>query len=502
MAVKRLVDVFSAHRTRVIGIAVLLEIAVLSSLTILLVNSGIYWVVVSLYVLLPVAVLQLLSFIIILSYAMEPLSVLSRAITHVSGQVSNVTPPNLNGTRHERTGFKLMVDTIYGLATTGPARPEESAGVTSLQGRMLDGISAGVIALNEKRQVIYANTAAPIIKSEAGTSIQLLFETEDSLEEWLRNVETSQVSAARIWSRVQNVLPDQPDRRIYDVIANYQKNGAEGVDTILLCIDRSAYYAINEESMDFIALAAHELRGPVTVIRGYLDVLQQELTLTPDQIELFHRLEVSANRLSGYIGNILNASKFDRRHLKLHLREDKLSEVYALVADDLALRASTQQRILSITIPPDLPTVAADRNSLSEVLANFIDNGIKYSHEGGQITVSAGVEGDFVRVNVTDTGIGVPAALVGNLFNKFYRSHTSRQTVPGTGLGLYISKAIIESHGGHVGVTTRENEGSTFSFTIPIYATVADKLLSAENTNQGIIESGTGWIKNHSMIRR
>lgn len=255
--------------------------------------------------------------------------------------------------------------------------------------------------------------------------------------------------------------------------------------------------------MDFISLAAHELRGPITVIRGYLDVLRPELDslMNQEQRQIFDRLDVSANRLSGYVGNILNASKYDRRHLKLHLREDNISDIYGLVADDLALRASTQGRVLSVTMPADIPTIAADRNSLSEVMANLVDNAIKYSREGGQVVVSAGVDGQRVFFRVQDYGIGIPSSVIGNLFSKFYRSHRSRQTVAGTGLGLYISKAIVESHGGRVGLSSTEGEGSIFYFSLPLYSAVAEKLQASGSINEGIIETSSGWIKNHAMYR-
>lgn len=115
--------------------------------------------------------------------------------------------------------------------------------------------------------------------------------------------------------------------------------------------------------------------------------------------------------------------------------------------------------------------------------------------------MTAAVDGDAVRFSVQDFGIGIPASVVGSLFSKFYRSHRSKSTVQGTGLGLYISKAIVESHGGRIGLTSTEGEGSTFSFSVPIYATVKDKLLTSDAENQGIIETSSGWIKNHSMYR-
>jgi signal transduction histidine kinase len=95
----------------------------------------------------------------------------------------------------------------------------------------------------------------------------------------------------------------------------------------------------------------------------------------------------------------------------------------------------------------------------------------------------------------------MPGNVVSNLFHKFYRSHRSRETVAGTGIGLYICKAIIESHGGKIGVRSIEGQGSTFEFSLPIYARVAEKLQSNNNSSESMIEHGEGWIKNHSMYR-
>jgi signal transduction histidine kinase len=96
----------------------------------------------------------------------------------------------------------------------------------------------------------------------------------------------------------------------------------------------------------------------------------------------------------------------------------------------------------------------------------------------------------------------MPGNVVSNLFHKFYRSHRSRETVSGTGIGLYISKAIVESHGGKISVRSVEGEGSTFTFSLPIYSTVADKLQAGNNSNESLIDRNDGsWIKNHAMFR-
>jgi signal transduction histidine kinase len=271
----------------------------------------------------------------------------------------------------------------------------------------------------------------------------------------------------------------------------------------MILLDRTSTYMPEEDDLDFISFAAHELRGPITVIRGYLDVLNDELgpVLENDQAELMQRLVVTANRLTSYVNNILNASRYDRRHLQLHLSEESVGRIYSSIADDMEMRAKSQNRLLVTDIPKELPTVAADSAAISEVMGNLIDNAIKYSNEGGLVHVTARTIPGFVEISVIDRGIGMPSSVLPNLFHKFYRSHRSRETVAGTGIGLYICKAIVGSHGGTIDVRSIENEGSTFSFTLPIYDTVAAQLQASRGSNASLIEHGNGWIRNHNMLR-
>lgn len=447
---------------------------------------------------------------IVFAYAARPTKDLLAAVIHVAGEPTDKTPPNPNTARYTKNGFKQALQTIYELAgseiaaasTEQQAVSTEAAPSKDILSTALDATTAGFVVMDHTRTIVYANKSAPIhTDTDSKHTLGLLFNGTDTLDAWLDDCEQHAVHAEHVWTRIADRMPEEEDRRFFDVIASYDKGASN--ETVLTLIDRTATYDVSEQDLDFIAFAAHELRGPITVIRGYLDVLEDELdgVLADDQHELFRRLTVSANRLSGYINNILNTSRYDRRHLKVHLNEDTLSGIYETIRDDMMLRASAQNRLLSVNIPADLPTVAADRASISEVLGNLIDNAIKYSNEGGAINVSAAVKGDFVEVSVEDHGIGMPGNVVSQLFQKFYRSHRSRETVAGTGIGLYISKAIIESHGGTIGVRSEEGKGSTFTAALPIYATVAAKLQSGDNSNEGLIEHGNGWIKNHSMYR-
>lgn len=465
-----------------------------------------YDLVSSILLSVPIFVLQTVTLLLILPFALAPVDILSRAVTHVSGRATVVIPPNLNGTRHVKTGLKDMVDTIYHIATQVVSDEPQSVDEQQkkLMTDLLRDLPIGIVALDSKKKIIYANKAAPTSNNENGnTSLQLMFEGEDTLTNWWDLAKGRAITEVKQWQHVQDMLPGENNRHVYDVLAQYTANSMSGIEVILVAMNKTDHYVQSEDDMDFISLAAHELRGPITVIHGYLDVLEDELKpkLAEDQIALFERLKVSAARLTGYTNNILNVARYDRRHLNLRLQEDRLSDIYAMIDNDIALRASTQNRLLQVTIPSELPTIAADRNSLSEVMANLIDNAIKYSHEGGLIQVTAAVDGDFVKCSVQDNGMGMPPPVVSGLFTKFYRSHRTQQNFSGTGLGLYISKAIVESHGGSIGVRSKEGEGSVFTFSVPIYSTVADKLLKSNNSNEGIMNSGGGWIKNHSMYK-
>lgn len=443
--------------------------------------------------------------ILLINILLMPLKYLSDALTHISDEPTDVTPPNPNTAKFEENGFKPLLDLIYRLAASTSA-PEDSKPKLSSSSALLDAAfehsKSAVIIFDHDGNITYASKNAPVRTDTDGKQVvSLVFESDVSFDEWRANL-TNQVRAEANWHRIPDSLVGTPGRRIFDINASYEKE--HSAEIVMVLLDRTDTYQPEDDQLDFISFAAHELRGPVTVIRGYLDVLSEELREAGQDEPhraLLSRLIVSASRLSTYISNILNASRYDRRHLKIHLRELRLIDIYNSIADDMSLRASTQNRLLSIEIPEDLPTVAADTSSLSEVFANLIDNAVKYSHEGGLVTVSAAVDGNYVRVNVIDRGIGMPSNVVSNLFHKFYRSHRSRETVAGTGIGLYICRAIVESHGGHIEVKSEDGRGSLFSFTVPIYSTVAEKLKISGNSNEALIRSNTGWIKNHSKFR-
>lgn len=456
-----------------------------------------FWLIIVIYL-----AISTIAGLILIKIVTTPTCQILLALSHKNGELINQKPPNPNSGSNKETGFNTVLTTIYGNGGGDPQKQNEDSS-TSFLIRALNYSSASVVILNKNQQVIFASASAPIAQDANGMHyLALDFLGEINISDWLNDINNRSIRAEKVWRRIPVQAGVTKKDKFYDIVASYEKGDTDEM-TVIFLFDKSDQYLPEEEDLNFIAFAAHELRGPITVIRGYLDIISHEFAdrLKGDEKQLMDRLIVSANRLSSYIGNILNVSKFDRHHLEAHLLEDKVSDIYASIADDMSLRAATSNRLLNINIPADLPTVAADRSSIGEVLANLIDNAIKYSFEGGLIQVSAEKKGDFIEISVADNGIGMPPNVVNNLFHKFYRSHRSREAVAGTGIGLYICKAFVESHGGSISARSKENEGSIFSFTIPIYDTIKDKLLEDGQLNSKLIRTGSGWIKNHSMYR-
>ena len=154
-----------------------------------------------------------------------------------------------------------------------------------------------------------------------------------------------------------------------------------------------------------------------------------------------------------------------------------------------------------MNIGANLPAVALDKLSINEVVTNLVDNAIKYSQVTSKtIWVESSLDADgTVLTTVRDEGVGIPDSVIPNLFTKFYRNHRNSRTVTGTGLGLFLSKAIISAHHGNIWVKSKEGQGTTVGFSLVPYERLADITKDEDNGSQKVTH---GWIKNHSMQRR
>ncbi len=214
-----------------------------------------------------------------------------------------------------------------------------------------------------------------------------------------------------------------------------------------------------QSQRSFVADASHELRGPLTVIQGNLDLLKRNLN-EEDRKESLRALEAEATRMAGVVNDLLVLAEVESGQLE---RQQMVSlKELLLDAQERAQPLAGDRRIL-IGRQEDL-WVKGDPHRLEQLIGNLVSNAIKYTPEGGTITLSLFGDGEWARIEVSDTGIGIPPEHLPHIFDRFYRVDKSRSRAGGgTGLGLAIVKGIAEQHGGKVTVTSEPGKGSTFS---------------------------------------
>jgi len=446
---------------------------------------------------------------IVSDYAIIATDFLARAILLVTHQDSQVEAPNPNTLRASKDFLAELAQNVYSLTTASVSATAGQSSELAFYHSLANTLPLPIIVLNKNQAIVFANEQAAqyigrknedIINQPVYDAMDMSFVSDLTLESWITNNTQSAAIKNEVWERVRITLPNET-RRQFDLAAHYSKDDTNGIETILVIFDRTRQYERDDHDLTFVALAAHELRTPLTIMRGYVEVFEDELSdhLNPEQTAFMHNMGASAQQLTSFVSNILNVARVEENALMLRLKEEPWKEVLLDACKDMELRAHVHGKQLVYDIAENLPTVAVDRVSIYEVLANLIDNAVKYTHTSEQIIVKTYEKDGMIETTVTDKGVGIASGLIGHVFEKFYRAHQSKNSVGGTGLGLYLCHAIVAAHGGTIWVQSKEGEGSTFGFTLPIYASVADQIKADDNGQ--IIRGAHGWIKNHSLYR-
>lgn len=235
---------------------------------------------------------------------------------------------------------------------------------------------------------------------------------------------------------------------------------------------------------EFLASVSHELRTPLASIMGFVELLlgEEPGELTPTQREFLEIMLESSHRLLGMVNDILDVSRIEAGDLDLRTQRIRLEEVVARAVRSARHLAESKEIALELEMGPPLPIIKGDPERLEQVMDNLLNNAVKFTPRGGQITVRVQSRQPYeVQVEVTDTGIGIPSADMAHLFSRFHRGeNVAGQAIPGAGLGLHITQAIVTEHGGRIEVESEVGKGSTFRFTLPLKRLFSDQLRGAK----------------------
>ena len=222
---------------------------------------------------------------------------------------------------------------------------------------------------------------------------------------------------------------------------------------------------------EFVGLISHELRTPLSSILGYLELIRDddEAPLSEEQLQYLGVAERNAHRLLALVGDLLFTAQVSSGRFPLTISTVTMSDVVSaavLSAGPVALGTGVE---LLIELPADALSVRGDSVRLGQACDNLISNALKFTPRGGRVTVSLGSRGNCAVVTVRDTGIGIPESELDQLYARFFRASTAtRNAVPGVGLGLTITKAIVTAHEGELDVESEEGVGTAFIMTLPV----------------------------------
>jgi len=339
---------------------------------------------------------------------------------------------------------------------------------------ILKGMGEGVLVVDERGRILMINDAFRELLSistdvSGKTSLEIVRNTE--MEEAIRGA--MQDGKGRAF---ELTLPS-PGGRTFEVNVVSIYPSPEGMDkgdegirgAIVVFHDITRLKELEKIRQDFVANVSHELRTPLTTIKGYSETLLEGALKEEVASQFVQVIKKHTDRLTKIVEDLLMLSKVESKELRLNLEPLSLADLIDDVLDFVKDAATKKNlSIFKNESPPSL-VVEADRNYLEQVFVNLLDNAIKYTPEGGRVSLSASEKNqEEVLISVQDDGIGIPREDLPRIFERFYRVDKGRsQELGGTGLGLSIVKHIIQAHGGKVWAESQLGKGSTFYFTLP-----------------------------------
>ncbi len=320
-----------------------------------------------------------------------------------------------------------------------------------------------VLVTDHQRRLLLANPAAWHVLGLVGE-----FNQGQPIDKVISNAELAQVLGSTSDEKVSAEII-LPDRRVYLAIASPVVAGGRRVGRVCVLRDITYFKELDQLKSEFVSTVSHDLRSPLTLIRGYATMLEMVGELNEQQSNYARKIVIGVETMTRLVNNLLDLGRIEAG-IGLQIELAPVLELVDRVVNPLQMQAAMKQIQLTVENPSNTnPVIEADQALLQQALQNLVENSIKYTEPGGKIIVRIVAHEENVVFEVSDTGIGIAPVDQPRLFEKFFRGaqRTARKQ-QGSGLGLAIVKSIVERHGGKVWVESQLGKGSTFSILFPM----------------------------------
>ncbi len=337
---------------------------------------------------------------------------------------------------------------------------------------LIELIGIGIVRLSDDRRIELANAAAHAFLDRPAGALRGLTMTSAFLDARIEAI----VESAHETGSASGEVRLRPDGAV--LVVRARRSPTHGIWLVLE--DVSELRRLQQIRAEFIENLSHELRTPLTTVSLLAETLTREADAAGDAVpakmrDRIGKIEVETGHLVQMVNELLDLSRIETGVGPILLDDVDLGRIAAASTERLRLFAERQGVALAVDVPEPVPMVRGDEARLGQVLVNLLHNAVKFSPDGGDVTVNVRVFGSDVLTSVADHGVGIPKAAQPRIFERFYKVDRARVRgeAGGTGLGLAIARHVIEQHGGRIWVESEEGAGSTFSFALPIPSNAA-----------------------------
>jgi signal transduction histidine kinase len=330
-------------------------------------------------------------------------------------------------------------------------------------------LDKGPIDIQRSRHIQQTfSSAQPVIISDVSRDARLQYAAEAEAE----GVRSMLCAPLIVQDKVDGVICvysaeaahfDEDDAEFLSALASAGSIAIENARTY------EALKKADQAKSDFVQMVTHELRSPLSAVQSMLTLMEEGIVgpVTPKQLDLLQRSERRIGALLALVGDLLELAAGRIEHLEGQRTELLLNDLVTRVVEMMQAHVEEKGLALTVELSDETLTLLGVREALERVLVNLVDNAIKYTPRGGSVWLRAWRAGDRIEIEVTDTGIGIPEEALPRVFDEFYRARNAASAGDGTGLGLTITRDIVEQHGGRIAVRSVVGEGSTFHVSLP-----------------------------------